>query len=91
MIKSTKKGEEITYDYSATIAPTRWRMKCKCGLKNCRRILGDVLSIPKRQLNKYKKLGALQKYVKPLLKEVEVGGYVMPKYEVPALQRLGYD
>jgi len=83
-----KKGEEVTYDYSATIAPTRWNMKCKCGLKNCRKILGDVTSIPKEQIKKYKKLGALQKYMKPLLKEVEAGKYVMPKYEILLLERL---
>ena len=87
-LRDIKKGEEITYDYSTTIAPTRWHMKCRCGSKNCRKVLGDVLSIPKAQLNKYKKLGALQKYMKPLLKEVESGHYIMPKYEILLLKRL---
>ena len=87
-LRDIKKDEEVTYDYSTTIAHTRWHMKCKCGSKNCRRILGDVLSIPKRQLNKYKKLGALQKYMKPLLKEVEAGHYIMPKYELLLLEKL---
>jgi len=81
-LRDIKKGEEITFDYSVTIAPTKWHMKCKCGLKNCRKILGDVLSISKKQLKKYKELGALQKYMKPLLKEVEAGHYTMPKYEI---------
>ena len=87
-LRDIKKGEEITYDYSATIAPTRWHMKCKCGSKNCRKILGDVLSIPKRQLKKYKELGALQKYMKLLLKEVEAGHYTMPRYEILLLEKL---
>lgn len=87
-LRDVKKGEEITYDYSSTIAPTRWHMKCKCGSKNCRKILGDVLSIPKKQLKKYKELGALQKYMKPLLKEVETGYYKMPKYEILLLEKL---
>ena len=81
-LRDIKKGEEITYDYSATIAPTRWHMKCKCGSKNCRKVLGDVLSIPRKQLKKYKELGALQIYMKPLLREVEAGHYIMPKYEI---------
>lgn len=87
-LRDIKKGEEITYDYSATIAPTRWSMKCKCGSKNCRKILGDVLSIPKKQLKKYEELGALQRYMKPLLKEVEAGHYTMPKYEILLLEKL---
>jgi len=87
-LRDIEKGEEITYDYSATIAPTKWQMKCKCGSKNCRKTLGDVLSIPKKQLKKYKELGALQKYMRPLLKEVEEGRYTMPRYEIMALQRL---
>jgi len=81
-LRDIKKGEEITYDYSATIAPTKWHMKCKCGSHKCRKILSDVRSIPKGQLEKYKKLGALQKYMKPLLKEVEAGHYTIPKYEI---------
>jgi len=87
-LRDIKKGEEITYDYSATIAPTKWSMKCKCGAKNCRKVLGDVRSIPKRQLDKYKKFGALQRYMKPLLKEVEMGRYIVPKYEILLLEGL---
>ena len=87
-LRDIKRGDEITFDYSTTIAPTRWRMKCKCGSENCRKILGDVLSIPKKQLKKYKELGALQRYMKPLLKEVEAGRYIMPKYEIILLDRL---
>jgi len=88
VLRDIEKGEEITYDYSTTIAPTRWCMKCKCGSKNCRKVLGDVRSIPKRQLEKYKKLGALQKYMKPILKEVEAGHYIIPKYEILLLEKL---
>lgn len=87
-LRDIKKGEEITYDYSTTIAPTRWSMKCKCGSKNCRKILGDVLSIPKKQRAKYKELGALQRYMKPLLREAEAGNYTMPKYEILLLEKL---
>jgi len=47
-LRNIKKGEEITYDYSATIAPTLWSMKCKCSSKNCRKVLGDVLTAPVR-------------------------------------------
>ena len=88
-LRDIKRGEELTYDYSSTIAPTEWKMKCKCGGDGCRKILSDVLSIPKKQLEYYKKSGAIQKYMKLVLKDVERGKYKLPKYEVIALKKLG--
>lgn len=87
-LRDIKKGEELTYDYSLTISPTVWNMKCKCGAKNCRKSLGDVLSIPKNRLKEYKEAGALQRYMKLLLKEIEGGNYKIPKYELAALEKL---
>jgi len=88
-IKDISKGTEITYDYSLTVAPTEWGMKCKCGSKHCRGTLGDVLSIPKKRLNIYRKIGALQDYMKRLLGEIErVGHYEMPKYELFLLDKV---
>ncbi|MCX6755112.1 MAG: SET domain-containing protein-lysine N-methyltransferase [Candidatus Nomurabacteria bacterium] len=87
-LRDIKKGEEITYDYSLTIAPTEWKMKCLCKSKNCRKILGDINSVSKKQLDSYKKFGALQNYMKKLLKEIESGNYKVPKYEIEALNSL---
>jgi hypothetical protein len=87
-LRDIRKGEEITYDYSATIAPTVWQMECKCGAKNCRKTLGDVRNIPKRQLQKYQKAGAWQTYMKAVLAELNAGRYRMPKYELAALEKL---
>ncbi len=41
-IRSIKKGEEITFDYSSTDTDPLWRMECKCDSKNCRRVIGSV-------------------------------------------------
>jgi SET domain-containing protein len=83
-IRDIKKGEEITYDYSSTIGPnieeSLWKMKCECRSKNCRNILGNVLSIPKPQLDLYKKAGALQAYIKKELNLIELAGGRLPKY-----------
>jgi uncharacterized protein len=87
-LRNIKKGEEITYDYSATIGPniplSLWSMRCKCGAKNCRKIVGNVLTIPDKILQKYKKLGALQDYMKVELKKIKKdknGKYLLPKYK----------
>ncbi len=87
-IKDIKKGDEITYDYSLTISPTEWSMRCKCGTKKCRKVLGDILSVPKKRLNEYKKLGAIQVYMKPIIKEIENKSYIIPKYELWLIEEL---
>lgn len=88
-LRDIKKGEELTYDYSLTIAPTDWYMKCMCGSKICRKKLGDVVSVPKKRRMEYRKLGALQRYMKEILKKVDVGTYKMPSYEKKTLELLG--
>ena len=85
-IKDIKKGGEITYDYSLTISPTLWKMKCNCNSANCRKIISDILSIPKKRLSEYKKLGALQIYMKKILKEIDKKNYKIPKYELLSIE-----
>lgn len=81
-------GEEITYDYSLTIAPTTWSMRCRCGAKNCRKIIGDVRTIPAKQMKYYKQHGAVQRYMKKIITQLESGSYVIPQYELNALKLL---
>lgn len=88
-LRDIRAGEEIVYDYSATIAPTIWAMRCLCGAASCRKTLGDIRSIPPRQLASYKRAGALQRYMKPLLREIEAGAHEMPAYEHRLLEKLG--
>ncbi len=84
-IRDIRSGEEITYDYSATIGPNVtsdvWTMECGCGTKKCRQIISNVLSIPKNQLQKYRKIGALQDYIKRELEIIRLNGGVPPKYK----------
>jgi uncharacterized protein len=87
-LRDIKKGEQITYDYSLTIAPTLWKMKCMCGSTDCRKYLGDVLSIPKKRRDQYWKMGAIQRYMKKLLKEADAGVYKQPKYEKRLLEAI---
>jgi SET domain-containing protein len=73
-IRKIKKSKEITYDYSMTVGPnnppSEFTMKCGCGSKKCRKIIGNILTIPKKTLQKYKKLGAFQDYIKDEFEEV---------------------
>lgn len=41
-MRTIEKGEEITLDYSITEADPYWKMKCKCGHRNCRKIIRSI-------------------------------------------------
>lgn len=82
-IRDILAGEEITYDYSMTVAPTEWGMGCRCGARNCRVTLGDVLSIPTPIRDAYRSRGAVQTYMKKLLERIDrEGRYRIPSYEL---------
>ena len=81
-------GQEITYDYSATVGPnvpaSVWTMQCHCGSRQCRKVIGNVLSLPDAVLERYKKLGALQDYILAELKKITKlpdGKYKTPRYK----------
>jgi len=46
-VKNIKKGEQATIDYSVTEEDLKWKMKCKCGEKNCRKTIRSVQFLPK--------------------------------------------
>lgn len=84
-IKDIKRGEEITFDYSSTIGPNVtsevWTMECLCGSRNCRKLVSNVLSIPKKQIKHYRDSDALQDYMKRELEIIKMNGGVPPKYK----------
>lgn len=53
-LKSIKKDEEVTIDYSTTEEDPEWMMECKCGVKSCRKVIRSVQFLPKRIFLKYK-------------------------------------
>lgn len=64
-LKNISKGEEIAFDYSTTVGKDiKWFMSCKCDSKNCRKKIGNVLTIPKNDLEEYKKKGVLPNFIK---------------------------
>jgi SET domain-containing protein len=70
-IKDIKKGEEITFDYATTVGVNieNWIMECACGATNCRKVIGNILTVPKDKIDEYYKAGALQNYIRRQLKE----------------------
>lgn len=53
-LRTIPKGEEITWDYEMTEKNKHWKMKCRCGSKDCRKVIGNFSRMPKKVRDKYK-------------------------------------
>lgn len=62
-IRDIKIGEEITLDYSTSMAEDRYEIDCHCDSKNCRKRIKDFKYLPKNVQNKYIKSGVVPKFV----------------------------
>lgn len=86
-LRNISAGEEIAYDYSLTVGPNipadLWTMTCACGQRECRKIIGNALSIPAERLSEWIELDALQDWMKDELKRIknENGIYILPEYK----------
>jgi hypothetical protein len=60
-------------------------MSCQCGTRACRQIVGDVRTVPLAQRHAYERAGAIQRYMRAVLRELDAGTYCIPRYEVRAM------
>jgi hypothetical protein len=66
-LKDIRSGEELCFDYSATVPASvtaaGWSMKCACGATCCRHEIGNVLTISPEQLRFYLENDAVTSFV----------------------------
>lgn len=46
-------GEQVTWDYEMTERNPTWRMRCRCGSTECRKIIGSYSNMPRKVRLKY--------------------------------------
>jgi hypothetical protein len=77
-LRNISKGDEITYDYSATEWTVQdyppyyidgWPMNCRCGSPDCRKKIGRFPYLPKVIQEKYVMSGVIQDYILLRMKE----------------------
>lgn len=51
-LREIKKDEEITFDYSIS-EDSEWEMQCRCGAKNCRKLIRGIRYLPEETFKKY--------------------------------------
>ena len=52
-MRDVKKGEWLTFDYDMT-EDSDWVMKCRCGNKNCRKVIRGFRFLPEERRKKYR-------------------------------------
>lgn len=63
-IKPIKKDEEITFDYSTVLASDDiWQMKCNCSSKDCRKIIKQFKTLPKKTKENYIKSNIVPSFI----------------------------
>jgi hypothetical protein len=63
-IRDINVDEEITYDYSTTSGTNdKWVMSCGCGSALCRKVVGNVLTLPAIIIAKYIRLNAFPNFI----------------------------
>jgi uncharacterized protein len=53
-MRDIEKGEEITWDYEMTEKNPYWKMRCRCGSPECRKVIGNYKNMPKTIREKYR-------------------------------------
>jgi len=48
-IRAIASDEEISWDYSTTLAQSNWHMICQCRSADCRRVIGNFASLPEER------------------------------------------
>jgi hypothetical protein len=56
-------GDEITFDYSTSMAEDHWEMDCGCGAASCRGRVRDFKHLPPALQQEYAKLGIVPDFV----------------------------
>ncbi|MCW3077513.1 MAG: hypothetical protein JWO32_2122 [Bacteroidetes bacterium] len=68
-LKPIQKNEELRWDYSTSMLEHHWTMKCKCRKENCRKVVGDFITLPKKQQQYYLENNVVQKFIVNMVKK----------------------
>ena len=55
-IRPIARGEELTFDYSTSMAENSWTMTCHCGTTYCRGVIGDFIDLPEELKAHYRSI-----------------------------------
>jgi len=63
-IRDIAAGEEVTWDYSTTLAKSDWHMICQCGAPGCRRVIGNFSTVDAERQQFYRARNLVAPYLR---------------------------
>ncbi len=63
-IRAIAPGEEISWDYSTTLAESNWHMICGCRSAECRRVVANFESLPEERQEYYRARNLVAPYLR---------------------------
>jgi len=77
------KGEEISFDYSTTMAEDHWEMDCTCGSNACRKRIRDFKHLPEALRTRYIQMGVVPGFVLKSLPYSKSSSNAEPQVPIP--------
>ncbi len=62
-LREIQKKEELRWDYSTSMLERHWVMECRCGEKNCRKVVRDFDLLPTDTQKKYLDFGIVLPFI----------------------------
>lgn len=71
-IRPIREGEELTFDYSTSMAENSWTMECGCGTIRCRKLIGDFVDLPADLRVRYRAMKIIPAWLSPEFEEMQL-------------------
>jgi hypothetical protein len=71
-IRPITEGEELTFDYSTSMAEDSWTMECHCGTLRCRTTIGDFVDLPADLKAQYRLLEIVPDWLSPEFEQCQL-------------------
>lgn len=85
-IRIIQPDEEITFDYSTSMAEDSWTMECACLTSKCRGTIKDFVDLPPEVKSRYRKLGIVPAWLSEQFErqQIEMRGRGLRPYQIPS-------
>ena len=73
-LRPVSTGEELTFDYSTSMAENSWTMDCGCQSPRCRHLIGDFVDLPDDLRKRYRALGIIPAWLSEDFERQQIDG-----------------
>jgi uncharacterized protein len=84
-LRPIQADEELTFDYSTSMAENSWTMRCGCESPRCRHVIGDFVDLPPDLKMRYRELGIVPAWLSEDFErqQIDVRSGRLAPYQIP--------